>query len=266
MKQCKVIVFVNIALSGLLLMGLVLSCASSPKADETPEYTMPQAVLDGAVGIDAEEAKASHTFTAAQFLPWSLDGGKNYVVDANFYSKVQSEGADWARDITKRMLSIVPAGDDDAIIAINLPLSDGAKEKVYAYLFNVSNQGSEAKNLQNTIMKVRLYIPQEMVVEGAASYPVIRVVVRDGAWKQAFLDGEIKNLTTKDIGAGWQTLLVDFAAGSWSFGAAKGSFEAMDVSRVNSVDLNFYAKGIPSSMNVPFYLDWLSFEGMTVSD
>lgn len=260
---------IAIALCGAAAL-LLAGCASTAKAAKTDTAaaktteaaadTVPADVISGAAGVDADENGAYATFADAEFKQWNLDNAKFYLLSNGLYSKVQSEGADWARDITKKMLAIVPAGDDNIIkMDLNLP---SKKLNTYAYLFNISNQATAKKNISGCVMKCKFYIPAEYCKDGAAAYPILRLVVRDGNWNQSFASGDIDNMTTKDIGAGWHVFTFDFTNGTFECGNKKGTFKVAQTAVVNSVDFNFYADGIPATMKTPFYMDYVRFDGI----
>jgi hypothetical protein len=245
---------------------LAVGCASEPGSSASKKTpAVPSAVKKGASGIDAEEAKASMSFAKAVISPWSLDGGKNYLLDNDFYSKLQKEGSDWALDITPAKVKLVDVGGGDNAVALGLNMSID-KQCEYAYLFNVSNQAKARKDISGTVLKIKFYVPEVYAKQGEKNYPVLRVVVRDKNWVAHFLEGDIQDLNTYEIGSGWHTFVIDFKDQTFQIGNAKGDFELNDydsiVKSVNSIDLNFWAQDLIQPMNEPFYMDWVSFDGL----
>ncbi len=257
----KNLTIVGVACAVALLAG----CASEPNSPaKKTAPSLPEAVKTGAAGIDAAETKASMTFANASIKPWSADGGKNYLVDNEFYSKIQKEGSDWALDIMPAKVKIVDVGDDNVVsLGLNMSID---KQCEYAYLFNVSNQAKARKDISGTVLKIRFYVPEVYAKAGEKNYPVLRIVIRDKNWMAHFLEGDIEDLNTFEIGAGWHTFVVDFTNQTFEIGNAKGDFELNDydsiVKSVNSIDLNFWGQDLNKAMNEPFYMDWVGFEGM----
>src|SRR5574344_1210574 len=245
MKKC--LRFVLIAAAAVSMTGMAFSAA--PNADALAE----------AKGIDADETGAYMDFSTADIGPWKLDGGKKYVFQGDNWAKFQDQSGN---ECTK-VATLVDTGDGDKAVSIDLGIDKRSADTTF--LFNYSNQGSAPKNLSACVMKVRIYIPAGMVADGKKDYPKIKFIVRDGSWGIPPLGGDIDKYTVKDIGAGWHTLVIDFANNTFDFGAVKGTIKpnTSALKRSFCFDMEFSSKKLDADQAAETILiDWIKFDGI----
>lgn len=236
-----------LAAATVSMMGVAF--AAEPSAD----------ALAGAKGIDADETGAYLDFSTAEIKGWSKDGGKKYVTQDDKWAKFQDASGN---ECTK-VATVVDTGDGDKAVSIDLNLEKRSANATF--LFNYSNQGADKKDLSATVAKIRIYIPASMVADGMKDYPTIKFVARDGNWGMSSLGKEIDAVTVKDIGAGWHTLVIDFANNTFDFGAVKGAIKPNKAAVKNSAsfDMTFVSKKLDASQAAEtFLVDYVRFDGI----
>lgn len=257
-------------------LAFMVGCASTPAAEkpakeEAPVGPMNESTKTGMDAIPAEElAKAAGvddatiTFANATQGPWKLNGGKNYVQDdaGDCYINIQYEGEKWAQDITGSKASLIDVGDGDKALKVELGLNKTNDQ--YGFLMNISKQGATPKDISGSVLKMRIYVPEELVLPNKDGFvPTLRFAVRDPNWAQYFLSGEgIKKFTFADIGAGWHTITLDFANKTYDLGSKTGTFSAVSsaLKKCNMIDLYIEGKKISSNLDVPFIIDWIDLK------
>lgn len=250
----------------LLALCLVISCASTnaaasgakeevAKFEETP-YVMKDDVIEGSKGIDDAEAAAMYNLADAKVDKWSADGGKNYMNCGDLWSKIQYEdGGDWQADLMGKYFESIDVGDGDKIVAFNMPM-----KAHYGWIQNFSNQGANPKAISKAVWKMKMYIPEKYCDPLLTTVPQLRFQVRDTSWGIKYLKGDLDKIPVSTIGAGWHTLIIDFANGTYDFGTVKGTFEAPSIRQAFAFELQF--DGSKISEPYPFYFDWISIEGL----
>ncbi len=207
-----------------------------------------------AAGIDAAEKGAYMDFSSAEIGGWAKDGNKQYVYQNDHYAKLQTNSGE---ECTK-YASLVDTGDGDKALSLDLPNS------AITLLVNYSNQASAMKNLEKAVIKVRVYIPEDMVKDGLDKYATIKFILRDFNWGVPALKGTIANLTVKDIGGGWQTLTLDCAKLAYEFGNAKGNFTFGNkgvLKKSSSFDIVFNIPKAGASAET-ILIDYISIDGL----
>lgn len=207
-----------------------------------------------AAGKDAVEENAYMDFSSAEIGGWAKDGNKKYVYQNDHYAKLQSNSGS---ECTK-YASLVDTGDGDKALSLDLPNS------ATTLLVNYSDQASSMKNLENAVIKVRVYIPEDMVKDGLDKYATIKFILRDFNWGIPALKGSIDGLTVKDIGAGWQTLTLDCANLTYEFGNAKDKFTFGNkgvLKKSSSFDIVFNIPKAGDSKET-ILIDYISIEGL----
>ena len=131
----------------------------------------------------------------------------------------------------------------------------------YGVLLNISKQGAAQKNISEAVLKMKVYIPEELTMPNAEGFvPALRFAVRDRNWTQYFLTGDIgKSFTFNDIGAGWHTITIDFASKTFDLGSRSGTFNvsATPLKACNMIDLYISGQKINSNLDVPILIDWI---------
>lgn len=250
----------------LLALFIVVSCASTGNAnsaakeevakfEETP-YVMKDDVVEGSKGIDEAEATAMYNLADAKVDKWSADGNKNYMNCGDLWSKLQYEdGGDWQADLMGKYFEAIDVGEGDKIIAFTMPM-----KAHYGWIQNFSNQGANPKSIAKAVWKMKIYIPEKFCDPLLTTVPQLRFQVRDPSWEIKYLKGDLDKLPVNKLGAGWHTLIINFADKTYDFGELKGSFEAPAVRKANAFEVQF--DGSKLSEVYPFYFDWLSIEGL----
>src|SRR5574344_1317909 len=254
----------------LLLTAGFVSCASTKAASASKKNNAPAVMntstktgmdaipadaLAAAKGIDSEEQNATNTFANAVIAPWALNGNKNYIQDKDLFINTQYEGDDWAKDITKDKLTLVDVGDGDKALCAQYNLSGDSH--LFSFLMNISEQGAKPQDISHTVVTMRVYIPEELVLDNADGFnSSLKFAIRDSAWGQHALGGDLAKFTFKDIGSGWQTITLNFERGTFDLGNKKGTFTAdkSTMAKCNMIDLYIQGKKVSSNLNVPILI------------
>ena len=273
----KIFNFAGIAAAASLCFAAV-SCATTSGAAATseaavdryadvPETTstatglaaIPADDLALAAGIQDEEQGAIADFANAQIAPWSADGGKKYVQNTTVYIKAQNNGD--GSEITQSVFELVDVGEDDKVLAVNANLGGTARKT--SIFWNISNQGNKAYDFSNKILKLRVYVPEELAYKNADGFNgEVRVQLRDQTWNQYTLAGDLNVFNFKDIGKGWTTLTFNFKDNTFDIGRKQGTFKVSSspVKGAFSFELELTGKKVNSNLDVPFLIDWISLE------
>lgn len=256
---------------------MMASCATTSSAASTeaavdryadvPETTstatglaaIPADDLALASGIQDDEQGAIADFAAAQIAPWSSDGGKKYVQNTTVYIKAQNNGD--GSEITERVLELVDVGGDDKVLAVNANLGGTARKT--SIFWNISNQGNKAYDFSNKILKLRVYIPEELAYKNADDFNgEVRVQLRDQNWNQYTLTGDLGPFNFKDVGKGWTTLTFNFKDSTFDIGRKQGTFKVSPapVKGAFAFELELTGKKVSSNLDVPFLIDWITLE------
>ncbi len=260
-KMKKILMMIAGAAAAAAITGCASDGASAKPAEkqaEAPaEYVMPDDVISGAEGFDEEELSAKYNMTDAVLEKWSADSGKIYMKTGDLWSKIQYEDGtgDWQADILSKSWSSIDVGGEDKIIALDMKMNAH-----YGWIQNFSEQAKNPKKIDNAVWKMKIYIPEEYCGESLKDVPEFRFQVRDQSWNIAYLSGDIDKITTRDLGAGWHVLTINFADSTFDFGEKKGTFRVTKPRKANALELQINGKGFKTSY--PFYIDWFSIDGL----
>lgn len=182
---------------------LLLSCILSPCFSKDRKNNIPSSLLLESQGFDSEEENSYITFSDFEFMKLKFDPGRIYISNGKKAIKIQDYNAN---ELTKKYVDIVSVENNDKFIAI-YPTK---YPSFYDLFINYSSQGRILQNISNSIIKIKIYIP-EAFTEKSKGTLGINFRLWDKDWNYYNLGNEFKNdILFTDIGSGWFILCIDF--------------------------------------------------------
>lgn len=244
----------------LLVMSLIIFTGCPHSTSDTPPTTPSESYITGASDNDGDVTSSLVNATLEKG-----DDDQWYVVDGPYKYEFKDAASSW-NNMTNTVCSIESAGSDK-ILQINYDLQGSKRQTNLSFLL-------DGKDLRTSVYTSKLYIPESYATPGEVAYPQIRFFVKFG---NDWTTGYFASLNTKTIGSGWKTIAIDIANKNITIAGqeitvGKGeSITFADViteaalSDVRSVGIEFYADGIPSTMEGSFFIDYTNITGIAAA-
>lgn len=120
------------------------------------------------------------------------------------------------------ILSFVTADKNKRILNAKFDFSTGND---YGIIFSTAKDSSKIYNLSGAVMKIRLYIPEELARQKEFCDLSFSAYYRTSNLYKKSFKGELSSFKFEDIGSGWQTVELDFKNKTASLGSKKLNFK-----------------------------------------
>lgn len=136
----------------VVLCLLVFFCFLPGVAKDRKDNIPPILLLES-YGFDSEESNSYINFSDFEFMKLKFDLGRTYISNGKEAIKIQDYNAN---EFTKKYVDIIDVDNNDKVIAI-YPTK---YPSFYDLFINYSSQGKVLQNISNSIIKIKIYIPE----------------------------------------------------------------------------------------------------------
>lgn len=219
---------------------------------------IPPILLLESYGFDFEEKNAYINFSDFDFMKLKFDPGRTYISNGKEAIKIQDYNAN---EFTKKYVDIVDVENNDKVIAI-YPTK---YPSFYDLFINYSSQGKVLQNISNSIIKIKIYIP-EAFTEKTKKTIGINFRLWDKDWNYYELGKDFKNdILLTDIGFGWFILCIDFKSLKFTGGNISKNLNVKEslLKKSAAFSLTFRNPRLEKTQTaIPIIIDWIDITNL----
>lgn len=240
-----------------ILFSILLFCVFSPLYSKDKQSDLFKDSLLDANGFDSEEKNSYINFSDFEFMKLGFDSNKIYVSNGSKGLKIQDNNA---YEFTRKYVDIVSVDNNDKVIAI-YPTKYSS---FYDLFINYSAQGRFIKDISNSLIKIKIYIPE--VFTKIDKTIKINFRIWNKEWKYYDLGEDFKTgLSITDIGFGWLVLCIDFKTNNFVFGKGSKKINVNEslLKESTAFSLTFTNPRLKKEqINNPILIDWIDISNI----